>query len=117
MSGFVHLWLMAFVWTLALELPVYVAVLHRHLARWWAPVLLTLALNTLTHPALWFLAPTWEPFWSWLLVWETVVALVESTAVWWVLKALGSPVSARRALVAGFTANFTSVTLGFLLLG
>lgn len=45
------------------------------------------------------------------------MALVESTAVWWLLKALGSPVSVRRALVAGFTANLTSVTLGFLLLG
>ena len=46
-------WLVPFVWTLALELPIYALCLHRSLPRWWALVGLVVAINVATHPLLW----------------------------------------------------------------
>lgn len=43
-------WLVAFVWTLALETPVYALCLEREARRWWAPLAVSLLLNVMTHP-------------------------------------------------------------------
>lgn len=43
-------WLVAFVWTLVLETPVYVAFLDRESRTWHGPLLASLALNVMTHP-------------------------------------------------------------------
>lgn len=50
-------WLAAFLWTLALEYPVYEWALGSGARRWWHPAACTLALNLLTHPlfSLWLL--------------------------------------------------------------
>ena len=43
-------WLVAFVWTLVLETPVYAAFLDREAQTWHGPLLASLALNLMTHP-------------------------------------------------------------------
>jgi hypothetical protein len=106
-------WLLAFVWTNALELPVYALVLQRRFDRWWAVVVLTFALNALTHPLLWFVVPQWAPFWLYALVVETGVIVVEAAVVAAVLLA----VDRRRpaigiALGAAAAANLVSAVVG-----
>ncbi len=43
-------WLIAFVWTLVLETPVYASFLDRESRTWRGPLLASLALNLMTHP-------------------------------------------------------------------
>ncbi len=43
-------WLVAFVWTLVFETPVYAAFLDREARTWRGPLLVSLALNLMTHP-------------------------------------------------------------------
>ena len=78
-------WLRAFVWTCALELPVYVLFLRTRFAAWWAPVVLALALQAATHPALWYAMPRFAPYEAWLVVAESLVTLTEAALVWIVL--------------------------------
>lgn len=100
------LWFAAFVWTIALELPVYVA-LTRFRA-WWMPVAVTVGVNALTHPLLWFVFPRIHPFAVFVLAGEASVIAVEAL----ILAALG----VRRPLVVSFAANATSAVLGWLAL-
>ena len=95
-------WLAAFAWTLACELPVYVALTK--FRAWWAPIVLTFAVNGLTHPLLWFVVPRAEPFWLFVLYGEAGVIAVEAL----VLAALGQ----RRPLLIATIANLTSAILG-----
>jgi hypothetical protein len=55
----VEAWLRAFIDTNLFELPVYLALLFLTL-RWTKPLLAGLAVNTLTHPTLWYLVPYWD---------------------------------------------------------
>jgi len=98
-------WLLAFLWTLALELPVYTVVLD--LRRWWAPVALTLAVNAISHPLLWFAFPHFAPFALYVLAGEAAVIALEAAL-------LALVVPPRRALVASIAANVTSAVIGSL---
>ena len=98
-------WLLAFVLTQAVEVPLYAAfaIPGRHrLAKAFVP-------SALTHPVVWFvLAPAWPGGWG------TMVAVSEVFAVGaeaLVLRALG----ARRPLAWSVAANGASFAVGLLL--
>lgn len=98
-------WAQAFAWTLALELPVYVACLRRETGVVRA-VVLVLLVNATTHPLIW-LAPRFDPFWAWLLVAEAIVVAVEASII--------AAAMRRRfglALAATFAANLFSTLVG-----
>lgn len=110
-------WPEAFVWTLALELPVYTAFLRRAFRPWWGPVALTFAVNVATHPLLWIFLPREDPSRLWLALFEGLVALVEAGLVALALVRLGSPPVAPRAalgrgLAAAVLANGLSLSSG-----
>lgn len=111
-------WLVAFVWTLALEQPVYWLLLRdRFPTRWWAPAAIVLVVNSVTHPALWYLAPYFEPYWSWLLVCESAVVLVETLLVRAAVGVLSGPRGAwGLAAASALAANVGSTVIGMLLL-
>jgi len=107
-------WLEAFVWTCALETPVYVLLLRRSLRPWWGPVVTSIGLQLATHPLLWILFPGDGDFRTTFLVFETGVALVEGLLVALLLRRLGDPRPFLRGMGAGLLANALSATIGFL---
>jgi hypothetical protein len=109
------LWLFAFVWTLAIELPIYTLVLARCFQSRWAVVALTLAVNLATHPALWFVLPrSWPHF---VAIGEAAVVVIEAALVAIVL-ARRAPLSdaVPRAIAAALIANAASYLAGLVLL-
>jgi hypothetical protein len=102
------LWLTLFVWTLALELPVYAALLRPLLRDTRHACLLVLGVNLLTHPALFLMEIPGTPS---LLAAEVVVAVVEALAVtaWLGRSALV------RGLLASLAANTVSTLAGLAL--
>jgi hypothetical protein len=116
-------WMVAFLWTCALELPVYVALLRRRLRKWWATPALTLALNTVTHPALWFVLPRLEPHAAWAGA-EAAVVVVEgllAAGALWLWPAGSGPrpkprVALGWGLGAALLANILSASVGKLIL-
>jgi hypothetical protein len=106
-------WPIAFLWTLALELPIYVLLLGRRFDRWWSICLLTLAINVATHPALWFVFPRFEPGWLWLLVAEGAVTVTEASLMAAVLsRSMPAAPALRRACGAAVAANVFSTVVG-----
>jgi hypothetical protein len=101
-------WAVAFVWTCALELPVYTLFLGRRFERWWAVCWLCLVLNITTHPALWSLFPRFEPAWFWLAVAEAVVTAVEAALVSVCLLRSMPP---RKAIALGFYSSLAANAL------
>lgn len=101
-------WLTQFVWTVALELPVYVALLRGRLPGARQACLLVLAVNLLTHPALVLAGPGagWE-----LLGAELIVAVVEAAALTAWLGRSALP----QAAVASLGANLVSTLAGLAL--
>jgi hypothetical protein len=122
-------WFTAFLWTNLLELPVYVVMLRKYFAEWWVPWVLTLVVNSCTHPALWYLLPYVEltiphvdPYVVWAVIAEGCVVCAEMLLI---LVALGylspspRPSVVRRLRIAFFSsliANLTSAVLGSVLL-
>ena len=106
-------WLAAFVWTLALEQPIYTLWLHDHVRPWWLPCVLAVAANAATHPTLWFVWPRFDPYWCYVLVGETCVVVVETAIVVAVIgrRQLG------RAFAASLSANTLSTAIGLVLAG
>lgn len=110
-------WLTAFLWTCALEQPIYLLMLRRGFKRWWSPCLLTVAVNALTHPIVWTLAL--EPgIFAWdLAALELMAVLIEGAIAALVLRR-GMPLQEAWTLGLGaaLLANAASV-LGGVLLG
>jgi hypothetical protein len=105
----------AFVWTCALELPVYTVLVGRRFGRWWSVCVLTLLVNLATHPALWFRFPRFEPPAAWFVAGEAGVTAVEGVLIAAAL-ARSMPVAAaiRAGAVAALAANGFSATFGWL---
>ena len=126
-------WGEAFLWTCALETPVYALLLRRSFhkrrydvpptsydvpptsyAAWAAAVTVGIFLQLLTHPALWWLWPLDWPYWHAFFVGETAVVLVEGAAVALLLLLLRE----RRPILRGFAiallANTISASIGLL---
>ena len=78
MSPLQKAWAVAFIWTLALELPVVVLLTRRGFRTWWGPCVAAAVVNLITHPSLWFSFPRFEPYATWLLVAEGVVWTTEA---------------------------------------
>jgi hypothetical protein len=105
-SAFV--WLTLFVWTLALELPVYAALLRDRLRGPRQACLLVLGVNVITHPALFLAEPLSRDA---ALAAELMVALAEGLLM---AACLGRP-ALRPALVASLSANLLSMIAGLAL--
>lgn len=108
------LWLFAFVWTVTIELPIYTALLGRRFRTWWGVVVMTFAINAVTHPALWFALPRSLPHFA--AVGEALVIAVEAMLIAIVL-ARRTPlrIAIPRALVASALANAASYVGGLAL--
>jgi hypothetical protein len=104
------LWSTAFLWTIALELPVYTIVLRRYVEHWWTPVALTLVVNAATHPAFWFVFPQFDPYWLYVLAGELCVVTVEIAIIAAALRRPGV------AALASVAANAVSTLLGLVLM-
>jgi hypothetical protein len=99
------IWVLAFLWTLALELPIYTAVLrHRRV------VAITFAVNAITHPLLWFVFPRFDPYWQYVLAGETCVIAAEALLVALAIQHAG------RAIAASLLANVFSTLVGIAIL-
>ena len=99
------LWLTAFAWTLAIELPIYTYLVGGYFRRWWGVVVVAIGINLVTHPMLWFVFPRLEPRWLYLVAGETTVILIEAVllaiAIRRPLHALGAAIAANFASIAG----------------
>lgn len=112
----VELWAKAFGWTLAIEVPLYLMMLVRPLGPWRA-FAAALLVNVLTHPALWYLFPYFEPYETYVVVAELCVWTVETVVLWPILSRwspLGRPLL--YALIAAFIANLVSTVAGLFIM-
>lgn len=127
-AAYVQAWLSAFVFTQAVEAPIYVRALaldrERGPGRWPARLGIALLASAITHPCVWFVIPRvfysdWYDglAWRWPALGEHRYALffvtAESFAVLveaWLMRACGL----RRALLWALLANASSAGLGFL---
>lgn len=117
MSPYVFLWLSAFIWTLAIELPIYVGFTRRHFEYWWSPVLLALGCNVATHPALWFVVPRFGTYATWLIVCESGVVVVEALLMGLALsRQMATRRAVRLALGTALVANAISTLIGLALI-
>lgn len=99
-------WLWAFLATQLVEVPIYLGFSRSQpMGRRW---LYAFGASTLTHPAMWFLAP-WETHAYWL-VWLTTEAVVVLAESFW-----GRVIGITRPVTAAVCANAASITFGMLL--
>ncbi len=110
-------WLAAFVWTLALEYPVYEWALGSSARRWWHPAACALALNLLTHPlfSLWLLREPRSP--AAVVAAELGIVAVEALALRFLpWSGLRGRFGLLRAAAAALGANGISFAIGRLFL-
>ncbi|MCE9572298.1 MAG: hypothetical protein K8W52_04015 [Deltaproteobacteria bacterium] len=107
-------WLLAFVWTLALELPIYTRWLRGSMRSGWALCGLVFAVNAVSHPLLWFVMPRLTPYPLYLAVGETSVVIVEALIIAAALR--GRPGAARLAFLSSLTANAFSTAVGLIVM-
>jgi hypothetical protein len=62
----VAVWWEAHWHTQLIELPIYVVLLWWAFRRWWIVIPLSVFVNIVTHPTLWYLVPYWDLDGSWL---------------------------------------------------
>jgi hypothetical protein len=75
-------------------------------------ILIGLLLNGLTHPALWFLVPYFEPYYAWVAVMEILVFAIEAGLLFALI--VRSGVSLRYAAWTAGAANSVSTLAGIL---
>ena len=103
-------WLLAFAWTLALELPVYTWLLSSRARSWQQLCGLVLLVNAITHPLLWFGFPRLTPYWLYLVTGEGCVLMVEAAILAIAFR------DVRRAAIASLAANLTSTVIGLVVM-
>ena len=109
-----QMWFKAFLFTLAIEVPIFVLVARRSTESipLWRAALAGAAGTTFTHPALWFIWPIFfDDYTAYIVTGELLVAVIESLTFF----GLARPVSFKTAVAASFIANATSYGLGALL--
>jgi hypothetical protein len=113
------LWFQAFAFTLAVEVPIFVAVARlpvgtpqKNRAPLWRLAVAGAAGTCVTHPLLWFVWPlVVSDYTAYIVSGELLVAAIESAT----FLALARPIGWRRAVAASLTANAVSFGLGLLL--
>ena len=111
------LWLKAFAFTLALEIPlfVFVARIGRNGEKTcpiWRQVMAGACGTCFTHPLLWFVWPLIiADYTIYIVSGELIIAIFESFTFF----AIARPITLRRAVAASFFANAVSYGLGALL--
>jgi hypothetical protein len=108
-------WFSAFVWTCAVETPIYVALLRRSFRTWWAPVLFSIVLQLSTHPLLWALFPRNGRYWTAFWLAEAAVVLAEGALAGLALWRRGDRRPFSRGGLASLTANASSAAVGLLI--
>ena len=114
-EGEVEAWVRAFVFTQAIEVPIYVAAMGLPLFEsrrpLWQRCAIAFLCSLVTHPFVWFLFPRlipgYENYPYMVLAAETFAVVVEALILW--------GFGVRRALMLSFLVNMTSMSLGFLL--
>jgi uncharacterized membrane protein YagU involved in acid resistance len=103
-------WLKAYVFTLVVEIPIFVLIARRMEKIGLGRAALAGAAGTLfTHPALWFVWPLlFQDYTTYIITGELVVATIESFTFY----ALARPSSIKTAFAASFVANAVSYGLG-----
>ena len=114
------LWMKAFLFTLAVEIPIFVLLSKRFLRNYRTkrePTLSRLVLaaafgTCFTHPALWFVWPRFvRDYTTYILTGELLVAVIESVTFF----VLARPIRLHHAFIVSFSANAVSWGLGALL--
>lgn len=125
--------------TQLIELPIYVVLLYWAFKRWWLVIPLSVFVNIVTHPTLWYLVPFWnmdgawlEPlltteklkrnasYFTWLIVAECGVFLVEGHIVaaalvkWGREKYQNAPFAIGYGVLCAFIANVPSTLAGLM---
>ncbi len=111
-------WSTAFLFTLALEIPVYAVVLHRHL-RWRLFLFAILLGNSLTHPIVWNTILRFESYRTGFFVLESFAVVAEAGVILASARALGRTAprpTILRCFGAALLANAFSAFIGPLLL-
>jgi hypothetical protein len=110
-------WIKAFVFTLIVEIPIFVFVARlgsssRKTAPVWRSALAGAAGTCVTHPLLWFVWPLIvRDYTAYIVSGELLVAAIESFTFY----LLARPITFTRAVAASFIANGVSYGLGFML--
>ena len=109
-------WLGAFVFTQAVECPIYMWALKRRPGSWTLRLAIAFGASAITHPVVWFVIPwLWNAldrvggYWGMVVVAELFAVLVEGIY----LRLVHPARSQALALGWALGANLASVTLGF----
>jgi hypothetical protein len=98
-------WFNAFVWTCAIEIPIAMLFLGRHLKTPARAAGVGLLLQVCTHPVLWYVVPYVPPYWRWVTLAELGVFTVEALIA---AAFLRPSLPWRRALTLGFVSSFVA---------
>ncbi len=110
------LWLRAFALTVLIEVPLWAWLLRPRFERLYEALFVALILQVITHPALWFVAPRFEPYWAWVVVMELCVLTVEAGVAAAVMgRGPGWGATIRLAFLASLVANGVSTVVGLLI--
>jgi hypothetical protein len=117
MSEYTQQWLVAYIWTLAIEVPLMVLILRRASQTMWVPTLLALVVNTVTHPTLWFVFPEFRALLPSYAAWVTVAEAFVWTGEALMLTLMMAPeVGLKRSVkvgpLAAVVANAASTAIG-----
>lgn len=106
-------WALAFGLTVLIEAPIVVAILRGPVI-WPRALIIALGAQLITHPALWFIAPRFEPYWLWVLVMETLVTVAEAVLYAGLLRTTTKDWGKilPRAILASIAANAASTGIG-----
>lgn len=105
------MWLQSFLFTLAVEVPLFMLVAYKKVPAWKA-ALAGAAGTCFTHPCLWFIWPAlFHSYKAYVISGEILVATIESFTFF----AIARPIPLSRAIAASFIANACSFGLGALL--
>ncbi len=132
-------WWQAHWHTQLIELPIYTVLLWWAFRRWWIVIPLSVFVNIVTHPTLWYLVPYWdldgswlEPlltteshrqhasYLTWLIVAECGVFIVEGHIIaaalvkWGRAKHQNAPFAIGYGVLCAFIANVPSTLWGLL---
>lgn len=106
-------WVIAFAWTLWIEVPLYLIALRHTKIDFAQAFTIAIAVNVFTHPALWYIFPRFDivgGWWTWLVIAEACVSLVEGLVIGLAIDHL------QKGVIIALVVNMLSTTWGLLFL-